>query len=291
MSPLLLLRSTIFSPAVRNLRVPVSGCVVNATTVRHAGHNRWSQIKRAKGANDVARAHQFSKLSSQIIAAVVAGKGETDSGLNLYLASALAQAKGIQMPKANIETALKKGVTAAAGKGGASGSGDEVVYEGMSAQGIAVVVVALSTNRNKTFAEVRHCFTKNEGALKSIMFQFEKRSRLVFGNAKEAASQRNLDDLLNIAMEFDGVDDIGEEVDDDKDPSIELFTTLPNLLSLQKQVLEKGLEVKEMDLAAYVPTTRVDSLSESQLAAFEKLLEDLENQADVTKVFHNAALE
>ncbi|KAJ3028111.1 UNVERIFIED_CONTAM: hypothetical protein HDU68_002432 [Siphonaria sp. JEL0065] len=249
---------------------------------------RWSQIKRAKGANDVARAKQFSKLATQIIASIVAGKGETDPGLNLYIGSAIAQARAIQMPKSNVETAIKKGVAAAAGKGAVS-AGDLVVYEGMSSQGIACVVEALSTNRNKTFAEVRHCFTKNDGALKSIMFQFEKRSRIVFGNSKEAGIQKSMDDLLNVAMELDGVDDIGEEVDDaETGPTIELFTTLPNLLKIQKQIVEQGLEVTEMDLAAYIPTSRVEDLTESQLNGFERLLDDLENQADVTKVWHNA---
>ncbi|ORY49104.1 YebC-like protein [Rhizoclosmatium globosum] len=285
------LHQSLLTPTTHaSIRLAITPCIPNVLATRHAGHNRWSQIKRAKGANDVARAKQFSKIATSIIAGIVAGKGEVDPGLNLYLASALAQARGIQMPKANVEGAIKKGLAAAAGKGGAEATGDEVVYEGMTAQGVSVVVVALSSNRNKTFAEVRHCFTKHDGALKSVMFQFEKRSRLVFGNKEGVEPKKTMDDLLNIAMELEGVDDIGEEVDDAEDPSIELFTTVPQLLKLQKQVLEQGLEVKEMDLVAYIPTSRVESLTEAQLTEFEKVLADLENQADVTKIFHNASI-
>ncbi|KAI8617029.1 transcriptional regulator TACO1-like protein [Chytriomyces sp. MP71] len=259
------------------------------TQVRFAGHNRWSQIKRAKGANDVARAKTFSKLATQIISAVIAGKGETDTGLNLYLASAIAQARAVQMPKGNVETALKKGIAAAAGKSEAAG--EPVVYEGMSAQGVAVVVTALTTNRNKTFAEVRFCFSKNEGALKPIMFQFEKRSRLVVGPKEGNPEKYTLNRLLDQLLELDGVEDIGEEVEEGDDVSVELLCSLSDLLSLQKQVLGiQGLEVKEMDLVAYVPTVKTDPLSEDQSAQFEKLLEDLENQADVVKTFHNATL-
>ncbi|TPX75113.1 hypothetical protein CcCBS67573_g03617 [Chytriomyces confervae] len=264
-------------------------CPPMLSQVRYSGHNRWSQIKRAKGANDVARATQFGKIGGQIVRAIIAGKGETDVSLNMYLAAALAQARAAQMPKSNTETAFKKGIAAVSGSAKGGEETDTVVYEGMSAEGVAVVAIAETTNRNKTFPEVRFCFTKHQGALKSIMFHFEKRSRLVFGN-KDGASAKSLDEMLDAALEFDGVEDIGKEIDDGNDSTVELLCNLPSLLSLQKQVLERGFEVKEMDLVAYMPTSKTEPLSEEQAVGFEKLLSDLENQSEVVKVFHNATL-
>ncbi|KAJ3211789.1 hypothetical protein HDU82_004901 [Entophlyctis luteolus] len=265
-----------------------------ALVFQYPFNGTWSKIRHSKGANDVTRAKLFSKLSSQITNAVVAGKGETDTALNMYLAAALAQSRAAQMPKSNIEAALKKGIAAADG-GKSAAQGDVCVYEGMSAQNVACVVVALSANRNKTFAEVRHCFTKNEGSLTSVMFNFAKQSRIVFGNSAQSQKPRKLAEMIEAALEMDNVSDFGEEIQGDavdgSDDCLELICELSDIQSVQKQVLERGFDVKEMDPTAYIPVFKVDKLSGAEITAFEKLLVDLENQSDVIRVFHNAVLD
>ncbi|KAI8853114.1 transcriptional regulator-domain-containing protein [Chytridium lagenaria] len=145
-----------------------------AQTRCYAGHNRWSQIKRAKGAKDVSRAKSYAKITKQIISSFRAGK-ETDPSLNPYLAAALSLARQVQMPKTNVDVALKKGM-ATLGIGGEKGAEDleSVVYEGLTSYGVAVVVQALTSNRAKTFAEIRHCFKENDGALTPVLYLFSK---------------------------------------------------------------------------------------------------------------------
>src|ERR671914_348070 len=119
-----------------------------------AGHSKWAQIKRQKGANDAKRGQLFSKLVRAII--VAAREGGPDPAGNLALQNAIEKARSYSMPKENIERAIAKG----AGTDGDGSSFESVVYEGYGPEGVAVLVEALTDNRNRTAAEVRHLFSK-----------------------------------------------------------------------------------------------------------------------------------
>src|SRR3989449_9730211 len=124
-----------------------------------SGHSKWSSIKHKKGAADAKRGKLFSKLTRAII--VAAREGGADPAANLALQNAIEKARSYSMPKDNIERAIAKG-SGAAGDGAAY---ETVVYEGYGPSGVAVIVEALTDNRNRTASDVRHTFTKNDGNL------------------------------------------------------------------------------------------------------------------------------
>ncbi|KNC97711.1 YebC/PmpR family DNA-binding regulatory protein [Spizellomyces punctatus DAOM BR117] len=245
--------------------------------VRHAGHNKWSKIKRAKGANDLQRANQTSKITRQIISAVKAGGGETDPSHNLYLASALQLARSHQLPKATLENALKKA------SGATAGGAEELystVYEGLGPAGVACIVEALTDNRNRTFAEVRHAFTKRGGSMTPVAYLFTKTGRIVFSAGTSGHSISQMEDC---AIECE-VEDIVEA--DEAEGTLEVHCAVKDLLAVKKGLEAKGYEIKEFE-TAYVSEEKV-AVSDAESKNFESLLEQLDGMEDVVKVHHNA---
>ncbi|KAJ3411505.1 hypothetical protein HDV05_002113 [Chytridiales sp. JEL 0842] len=173
---------------------------------RWAGHNRWSQIKKAKGQNDVARAKLLSKTSTQIITSIKLANGQTDQ--NPLLTAALQQAKAIQMPKANLEMAMKKGLVAA-GVLESSALGEKVeepeilIYEGLAPPPLplAFIVQAQTTNRNRAFAEIRHIFTKHSGTLTPVSYLFSKVSKVTVAKVVNPSSFSPQPSSLSKALE------------------------------------------------------------------------------------------
>src|SRR5947209_9497039 len=137
-----------------------------------SGHSKWSSIKHKKGAADAKRGKLFSKLARAII--VAAKEGGPDPGANLSLQNAIEKARSYSMPKDNIERAIAKG----SGSGADGDAYETVVYEGYGPEGVAVIVEALTDNRNRTASEVRHLFAKNDGNLGgagAVAWLFERR--------------------------------------------------------------------------------------------------------------------
>ena len=137
-----------------------------------SGHSKWSSIKHKKGAADAKRGKLFSKLARSIIVAAKEGGG--DPANNLALANAIEKAKSYSMPKDNIERAIAKG----SGSGADADAFEAIVYEGYGPEGVAVIVEALTDNRNRTASEVRHIFAKfggNLGTTGAVAWQFERR--------------------------------------------------------------------------------------------------------------------
>src|SRR6184192_1374746 len=124
-----------------------------------SGHSKWSSIKHKKGAADAKRGKLFSKLARAII--VAAREGGPDPAANLALQNAIEKARSYSMPKDNIERAIQRG----AGTGIDADAFEQVVYEGYGPNGVAVIVEALTDNRNRTASDVRHVFSKNDGNL------------------------------------------------------------------------------------------------------------------------------
>jgi YebC/PmpR family DNA-binding regulatory protein len=237
-----------------------------------SGHSKWSTIKHKKGAADAKRGKLFSKLSRAIIVAAKEGGGDPSG--NLALANAIEKARSYSMPKDNIDRAIARGTGADAD----AGSFETVVYEGYGPDGVAVLVEALTDNRNRTAADVRHLFSKhggNLGATGAVAWQFERR-----GVVLVAAEGVDEDELMLAAAEG-GADDI------ELDESTFQVTSAPESLSAVREAIEgAGFEVRSAELAM-VPKTTVEVADESAAKRVMKLIDALEDNDDVQEVYAN----
>ena len=237
-----------------------------------SGHSTWSSIKHKKGAADAKRGQLFSKLSRAII--VAAKEGGPDPDGNLALQNAIEKARSYSMPKDNIERAIAKG----SGADADGSSYETVVYEGYGPEGVAVLVEAVTDNRNRTASEVRHAFTKhggNLGTTGAVAWQFERRG-VVF----VAADGVDEDDLVLTAAEA-GADDV------ELDGSSFVVTSPPESLTPVREALHAaGLAVESVELAM-VPKTTVAVSDESTARRIMRLVEGLEETEDVQDVYAN----
>jgi YebC/PmpR family DNA-binding regulatory protein len=237
-----------------------------------SGHSKWSSIKHKKGAADSKRGQLFSKLSRSII--VAAKEGGPDPAGNLALQNAIEKARSYSMPKDNIERAIAKG----SGADADAASFETVVYEGYGPDGIAVLVEAVTDNRNRTASEVRHAFTKhggNLGTTGAVAWQFERR-----GVVLVAAENADEDDLVLAAADA-GADDV------ELDGSSFVVTSTPEALSSVREALAgAGYAIESVDLAM-VPKTTVAVSDESTARRIVNLVEGLEDTEDVQDVYAN----
>jgi YebC/PmpR family DNA-binding regulatory protein len=237
-----------------------------------SGHSKWSTIKHKKGAADAKRGKLFSKLARAIM--VAAKEGGADPGSNLALQNAIEKARSYSMPKDNIERAIAKGT----GEGSDGASFETVVYEGYGPEGVAVIVEALTDNRNRTAAEVRHLFSKhggNLGATGAVAWQFERRGVvLVDGEGVD-------EDELVLAAADAGADDV------ERDGSTFVVSSSPEELTRVREALAAaGLELESVGLSM-VPKTTVAIADESTAKAVVRLVEGLEDNDDVQDVYAN----
>jgi YebC/PmpR family DNA-binding regulatory protein len=237
-----------------------------------SGHSKWSSIKHKKGAADSKRGQLFSKLSRAII--VAAKEGGPDPAGNLALQNAIEKARSYSMPKDNIERAIAKGTGADAD----AASFETVVYEGYGPDGVAVLVEAVTDNRNRTASEVRHAFTKhggNLGTTGAVAWQFERR-----GVVLVAAESADEDDLVLAAADA-GADDV------ELDGSSFVVTSAPETLSSVREALaDAGYSVESVELAM-VPKTTVAVSDVSAARRIVSLVEGLEDTEDVQDVYAN----
>jgi YebC/PmpR family DNA-binding regulatory protein len=237
-----------------------------------SGHSKWSSIKHKKGAADAKRGQLFSKLSRAIIVAAKEGGG--DPAANLALQNAIEKARSYSMPKDNIERAIAKG----SGADAEAASFETVVYEGYGPEGVAVLVEALTDNRNRTASEVRHAFTKfggNLGTTGAVAWQFERR-----GVVLVSASGADEEELVTAAAEG-GADDV------ELDGSSFVVTSTPESLSDVRRALQDGGFTVESVELAMVPKTTVAVSDESAARRIVKLVEGLEDTEDVQDVYAN----
>ncbi len=237
-----------------------------------SGHSKWSSIKHRKGAADAKRGQLFSKLSRAII--VAAKEGGPDPDGNLALQNAIEKARSYSMPKDNIERAIAKG----SGADADGSSYETVVYEGYGPEGVAVLVEAVTDNRNRTASEVRHAFTKhggNLGTTGAVAWQFERR-----GVVLVSADGADEDALVMTAAEA-GADDV------ELDGSSFVVTSAPEALTAVRMALESaGFAVESVELAM-VPKSTVSVSDESTARRIVKLVEGLEETEDVQDVYAN----
>jgi len=237
-----------------------------------SGHSKWSSIKHKKGAADSKRGQLFSKLSRAII--VAAKEGGPDPAGNLALQNAIEKARSYSMPKENIERAIAKG----SGADADASSFETVVYEGYGPEGVAVLVEAVTDNRNRTASEVRHAFTRhggNLGTTGAVAWQFERRGVVVVD-----AAGVDEDSLVLTAAEA-GADDV------EPDGSSFVVTCAPESLSDMRRALEEaGLGIESVELAM-VPKTTVSVGDEPTARRIMNLVEGLEDTEDVQDVYAN----
>jgi YebC/PmpR family DNA-binding regulatory protein len=237
-----------------------------------SGHSKWSSIKHKKGAADAKRGKLFSKLARAII--VAAREGGGDPSANLALQNAIEKARSYSMPKDNIERAVARGA-------GAEGEGDAyepIVYEGYGASGVALIVEALTDNKNRTAAEVRHIFAKHDGNLGgsgSVAYLFDRRGIVLVG------ADGVDEDELTLAAADGGADDV------QLDGSTFEITAAPEALSAVREAVEgAGFAIESVEVAR-VPTTTVTIDDEAAARKILRLMDALEENDDVQDVFAN----
>lgn len=234
-----------------------------------SGHNKWSTIKRKKGALDAKRGKIFTKIIKEIIIAAKEGGPDPDSNARLRLA--IQNAKGANMPKDNIERAIKKAT------GADAESFIETTFEGYASGGVAVFVECLTDNNNRTVATVRAAFNKHGGNLGtsgSLKFIFERKGIFTIKN-----DGFKLDDL-----ELEMIDAGAEDFDADGD-TLTVTCAMEDFGSVNKKLNELGIEPEEAGLKR-IPTTQKKLDVESARKAL-RLIDTLEDDDDVQFVYHN----
>ncbi|MFN8159827.1 MAG: YebC/PmpR family DNA-binding transcriptional regulator [Solirubrobacterales bacterium] len=235
-----------------------------------SGHSKWSSIKHRKAAADAKRGKLFTKLARAITIAAREGGGDPDS--NPALATAIQKARDYSMPKDNIQRAVDRGT----GEGGDAEQIERVVFEGYGPGGVAILVEALTDNRNRTSAEIRHAFAKHSGALGepgSVAWIFEKRGLIVLDGELYGE-----DDLI-VAIDA-GAEDV--TADDD---ILKVITDPGDLARVRDTLAEAGLEIQSSDLTME-PKSTVE-VSESDSGTLLRLLDALEEQDDTDAVHAN----
>ena len=235
-----------------------------------SGHSKWASIKHKKGANDAKRGQLFTKIIKEITVAAKQGGGDEDA--NPRLRTAILKAKEANMPKDNIDRAVKKGL------GGLDGVVyTELTYEGYGQGGVAILIDTLTDNKNRTASEVRSVLTKGGGNLGEsgcVSYLFKKKGLITFNSEKYKE-----DDILETALEA-GADDITTQGE-----SIEVITSPENYMKVLDALTKAGFE-KEMSDISNIPDATV-TLDEEKTGKVLKLIEKLEDLDDVQSVSSN----
>jgi YebC/PmpR family DNA-binding regulatory protein len=237
-----------------------------------AGHSKWSKVKRFKGAIDAKRGKIFSKLSKEITIAAKAGGG--DPTANPRLRSAIQTARSQSMPNDNIERAIKRGT----GEGSEAAHFDEIIYEGYAPGGVAVIVEAATDNKNRTAAEIRSIFTKNNGNLASsgsVSYMFHKKGQITVprGSIDE-------DHILELALDA-GAEELTTEEDQ------YLITTSHDQLYAVAEALKRASITTDGQKFTFIPDTTVPVADETVARQVLRLCDALEDDDDVQNVYSN----
>lgn len=233
-----------------------------------AGHSKWAKIKRDKGANDAKRGAVFTKIGNQI---AIAARGGTDPTTNVALRMVIETAKAANMPMSNIERAIQR----AADKSAAAV--EEVVYEGYGPGGIAILVECATDNRNRTFPEIRHAFSKHGGSIAepgSVAFQFSRKGHIRIKGSG--------DEVVLAALDA-GAEDVLEDGDE-----CSVYTEPKSLAATREALHTLGYDVIEASLT-YEPNTTIiieDNATEEKVM---RLLEAIDDLDDVVNTYTNLA--
>ncbi|KAJ1759482.1 hypothetical protein GGH19_000579 [Coemansia sp. RSA 1807] len=265
------------SISVQLSSVPCAGRLSNGCTgllqlKRHSGHSRWSKIRRSKGVSDVRKGQLFATLSKDILHA--AKEGGSDVKFNLRLATAIRQAKQADMPKENIERAIKRATSKE------YSNAEQLVYEGLGLHGAALIVECLTDNKNRTVHSLRSKFNHMGGSMTPVGYMFDKKGRIWFTCG---STNDSMDKMMENAIEAGAEDiaDLGEG-------KVEIICGFSSLQAITKLLTENNKYVVELMEGTYVPNTTV-ALNDEQATELETAVNDMESLDDVIKVHWNMA--
>lgn len=237
-----------------------------------SGHSKWSTIKNKKGKADAKKGNIFTKIGREISVAVK--QGGSDPDVNPRLRDAIQKAKDNNMPNDNINRSIKK----------ASGDIDgvnyeEITYEGYGPGGVAVIVQALTDNKNRTAGDVRHAFDKFNGSLGAngcVSYMFNRKGVIIAGKYTDEES------LMLIALEA-GAEDIIE-----KDDLFEIYTDTSKFTEVLEALKTEGIEILNSEITM-VAGNEVE-LEEKYISTFNKMIDKLNESDDIQEVYHNAII-
>ena len=235
-----------------------------------SGHSKWSTIKRKKAKVDSQRAVVFQKYSRELI--VAARLGGADPNGNFRLRTAIEQAKAAGLPNDNIKRAIEKGAGS-----NAADNYEELIYEGYAPGGVAVVIEAMTDNRNRTAGDIRSFFTKYNGSLGAtgcVSWMFDPRGVLTFDK------DINFEELFETAINLDALD-ITEEEDEYK-----VLTTVENFQNVVEGLEKAGFKSLRAELTR-IPQNTIEVTDEKTADQILKLLEKIEEHDDVQNVYAN----
>ncbi|MDE6916441.1 MAG: YebC/PmpR family DNA-binding transcriptional regulator [Lachnospiraceae bacterium] len=238
-----------------------------------SGHSKFANIKHKKEKNDAAKGKIFTIIGREI--AVAVKEGGPDPANNFKLAQVIAKAKANNMPNDTIDRGIKK----AAGDGNAVNY-EHVTYEGYGPSGIAIIVEALTDNKNRTAANVRSAFTKGNGSIGTqgcVSFMFDEKGQIIID--KEACDM-SADDLMMTALDA-GAEDFSEE-----DDSFEILTAPEDFDAVYKVLQDNGIEMASAEVTM-IPQNYVALTDENAVKNLNKTLDMLDEDDDVQAVYHN----
>lgn len=236
-----------------------------------SGHSKWKTIARKKGATDAARAKVFTKLSREIIVAVREGGGDPQN--NSRLRDCIAKAKQNNLPSDNIKRVIEKAAGAAAGE-----NYESIQYEGYGPSAVAVIVEAMTDNRNRTAGEVRHYFDKfggNLGATGCVSWSFDQKGVIILDRGDLDEDETMLAVLDAGAVDFSSEEEI-----------FEVYTDPDNFSSVREGLEKSGYTILQAEIEM-VPQNTVRLTGEDDIKKMNRLLESLEDNDDVQNVWHN----
>jgi len=238
-----------------------------------SGHNKWANIKQRKGAQDAKRSNLFSKIVKEIILAARAG-GVPET--NARLRAIIDKARAANMPRDNIEKAIKRGTGELGGV-----TYEELTYEGYGPAGVAIIMDVTTDNKNRSAAEIRKLFSKHNSAMGeagSVGWMFKKKGYIAIDGTKHTEDQ-----VMEVALEL-GADDVKTSETD-----IEVYTSVESYLTVLDALKEKGFTITANEFARFPENTiKVDRDAGLKLL---KLIDDLEEHDDVQNVAHNADID
>lgn len=236
-----------------------------------AGHSKWAKVKHFKGELDAKRGKIFSKLSKEITIAAKIGGG--DPNMNPRLRMVLLKCRSANMPRENIDRAIKKGTG-----GGETATFEDLTYEIYGPHGVAILLEISTDNRNRTASEIRSVVTKNGGSIAtqgSVTRLFHRKGQIIV--AREAANE---DQLMEVALEA-GAEDFKADAH-----GYEIITEPAHFEAVHKQIEAKGIKV-EAAVVTELPTVTAPLSEPAAVAAVNRLIEALEDHDDVKEVYSN----
>jgi YebC/PmpR family DNA-binding regulatory protein len=238
-----------------------------------SGHSKWASIKHKKAITDSKKGKEFTKAGANITIAAKQGGGDPKTNFSLRLA--IDKAKMVNMPSVNIERAIKKGTGELGGA-----APEELLYEGYAQAGVAVLVEALTDNRNRTGPEVRTAFSKHGGTMAetgSVAFQFDKKGEIVLPMKGQSLSG----DEIEMSILDSGADDFEET-----DSEYIIYTKVPNFQKVKMAITSANIKISD-DEIVYKPKNEVKITNIETAAKIMKLIDSLDELEDVTAVYSN----